>query len=231
MNASRTGVPIWRANACDTAMPRARATKRGGGGGVVGAGEAKQTQSGLRCSAVGAATHSCEPFTNLNGCRPGAGQASQGGYMNADGLFVLVTALAWYNVGTIWAHEVDIFRSWALVGPDRFPAIQAAHWRKLPYWVFIPVGVTLLGSLALLWHHPTNIPMWAVRGNAGCQVLSLILTAGLWGPWQARLSRDSRGPASPYLARILASHWIRTMLITAGGGFLLIALGALLRFA
>ena len=27
-------------------------------------------------------------------------------------LLVLNLALAFYNVGTIWAHEIDIFRSW-----------------------------------------------------------------------------------------------------------------------
>jgi hypothetical protein len=42
-------------------------------------------------------------------------------------------ALAFYNVGTIWAHEVDIFRSWTLVAPGTFHRVQAAHWRKLPY--------------------------------------------------------------------------------------------------
>jgi hypothetical protein len=148
--------------------------------------------------------------------------------MTANLLLVLVLALAWYNVGTIWAHEVDIFRSWALVGPEQFQVVQAAHWRKLPYWVFMPVGLTLAGSLALLWYHPTRTPMWAVVGNAACQTLSLALTGLMWGPWQARLSRDALGPTSPFLARILATHWIRTTLITTGGCLLLTALGALL---
>jgi hypothetical protein len=149
--------------------------------------------------------------------------------MGTNVLFSIVLALAWYNVGTIWAHEVDIFRSWALVSPEQFPIVQAAHWRKLPYWVFTPVGLTFTGSLALLWYHPTRTPMWAVAGNTACQMLSLVLTAVLWGPLQARLSRDALGPASPFLARILATHWMRTMLITAGGCLLLVTLCALLR--
>jgi hypothetical protein len=41
-------------------------------------------------------------------------------------------ALAFYNAGTIWAHEIDIFRSLALVSPGDFHRIQRAHWRKLP---------------------------------------------------------------------------------------------------
>lgn len=37
----------------------------------------------------------------------------------------------------------------------------------------------------------------------------------IWGPWQAKLSKDSRAPQSPYLAKILKTHWLRTFLINA----------------
>ena len=53
-------------------------------------------------------------------------------------LRVLNLALAFYNVGTIWAHEIDIFRSWRLVNVESFRAVQAAHWRKLGYWISSP---------------------------------------------------------------------------------------------
>ena len=71
--------------------------------------------------------------------------------MNSQTFLLLNLALAFYNVGTIWAHEVDIFRSWKLVDPDAFRRIQAAHWRKIPYWIFLPVGLALAGSIALIW--------------------------------------------------------------------------------
>ena len=45
--------------------------------------------------------------------------------MTAELLLVLVVALAWYDVGTIWAHEVDIFRSWLLVSPESFRTVDA----------------------------------------------------------------------------------------------------------
>jgi hypothetical protein len=41
------------------------------------------------------------------------------------------------------------------------------------------------------------------------------LTAILWGKWQAKLSKDPLGSGSPYLNKILATHWIRTLLINA----------------
>jgi hypothetical protein len=135
---------------------------------------------------------------------------------------VLNLALAFYNVGTIWAHEVDIFRSWKLVAPEDFHRIQAVHWRMLPYWVLLPVALALVGSIGLVWYRPINSPVWASWCALGCQMASHALTAALWGRWQAKLSRDPLGPASPYLAKILSTHWIRTLLINAYGFVLLV---------
>ena len=131
-------------------------------------------------------------------------------------LLLLALALAFYNVGTIWAHEVDIFRSWQYVGAQ-FLEIQTAHWRKLPYWIFAPVGVAFAMSIALFWYHPLRTPMWSIEAFFAAQLLSLILTAVMWGPWQAKLSKDPSGPQSVYLRRILRTHWIRTALITIAG--------------
>ena len=123
-------------------------------------------------------------------------------------------ALAFYLVCVIWAHEIDIFRSWRLIAPKDFHTVQEVHWRKLPYWVFTPLGLALLGSLALIWYHPSRSPAWAIIGNLACLVLAYLLTAIFWGRWQARLSKDSAGSQSIYLAKILSTHWVRTLLIT-----------------
>jgi hypothetical protein len=142
--------------------------------------------------------------------------------MNPRAFLLLNLALAFYAVGAIWAHEIDIFRSWALVDPDTFQRLQRVHWRKLPYWVFVPIGVMFAGSIALIWYHPAASPLWAVWGGLSCQIASHVLTAAMWGPWQAQLSRDDRGASSPYLAKILSTHWIRTLLINANGVVILV---------
>ena len=142
--------------------------------------------------------------------------------MTPNVFLLLNLALAFYGVGTIWAHEVDIFRSWRQLDREIFRRVQSVHWRKLPYWIFTPVGLTLIGSIALIWYHPSRSPSWAIWGGLTCQLAALSLTAALWGRWQAKLSRDDRGPASPYLAKILATHWIRTALINAYGLILLL---------
>lgn len=141
--------------------------------------------------------------------------------MTRTTFLVFNLAIGCYNTGTIWAHEVDIFRSWRLVGVEQFPAVQRAHWRKLPYWVFLPVGAAIIGAVALIWYHPVGSPVWGIWGVPSCLLLSTGLTVALWGRWQARLGRDPRGPGSPYLRTILRTHWIRTALITAAAILLL----------
>jgi hypothetical protein len=141
--------------------------------------------------------------------------------MSSQAFLLVNLALAFYGVGVIWAHEVDIFRSWKLLDPATFHRVQSIHWAKLPYWVFVPVALTLAGSITLIWFHPRNSPAWAIWGGLACQLASHVLTATMWGPWQAKLSRDDLGSASPYLATILSTHWIRTALINAYGLVLL----------
>ncbi len=133
--------------------------------------------------------------------------------MTKEIFLILNLALAFYNAGTIWAHEADIFRSWKLLGPKTFHAVQKVHWKKLPYWIFIPVALSFIGSIVLLWYHPGNVKVWEVWAAFVTQFLSHVLTAIFWGPWQAKLSKDESGAESPYLQKILKTHWIRTALI------------------
>jgi hypothetical protein len=138
-------------------------------------------------------------------------------------LFLLLNLiLAFYNVGTIWAHEIDIFRSWKLIGEAEFHQVQLAHFRKLPYWIFAPVGIAFLGSIALLRYHREGSAMWIAWMALICQILSMILTALFWGRWQGKLAQDSLGPKILYLVRILRTHWVRTALINAYAFLLLV---------
>jgi hypothetical protein len=76
-------------------------------------------------------------------------------------------------------------------------------------------------GVALVWYHPTSSPVWAIWANLICQALAIVLTAILWGQWQAKLSKDPLGSRSPYLTKILATHWLRTLLINADALILL----------
>ncbi|MFZ2803604.1 MAG: hypothetical protein WA001_00100 [Patescibacteria group bacterium] len=142
--------------------------------------------------------------------------------ITSTSFLLLNLALAFYLVGAIWAHEVDIFRNWRVLDPENFRRVQALHWKKLPFWIFIPLGAALTGSIILIWYHPLNSPLWAIWGNLASQMLSLVLTALFWGRWQAKLSHDPKGAKSIYLQKILKTHWMRTLLINAYAFILLI---------
>ena len=133
--------------------------------------------------------------------------------MTKNIFLILNLALAFYNAGTIWAHEIDIFRTWKFIDGKTFHIVQKAHWKKLPYWVFIPVGISFIGSITLFWYHPGQISIAEIWIAFTSQFLSHLLTGIFWGPWQARLSKDESGGGSPYLKKILKTHWIRTALI------------------
>lgn len=116
--------------------------------------------------------------------------------MRSQMIFLLGNlALAFYNVGIIWAHEIDIFRTWKFLDPKTFRAVQTTHWRKLPYWVFAPVGLSLVGSIALIWYHPAGSPMGAIWGNLVCQLLSHALTAYFVGQMAGGAEHRSVGCA------------------------------------
>jgi hypothetical protein len=92
---------------------------------------------------------------------------------------------------------------------------RGKRWRKLAFWIFAPPGLAFAGSIALLWYHHAGSPAWALWGNVGLQLLSHLLTALSWGRWQANPSEDPLGPGGPYLAEILWTHWVRTLIENA----------------
>jgi hypothetical protein len=142
--------------------------------------------------------------------------------MSRQALLFIVAALGFYNVGTITAHELDIFRNWRRIEhPDEFRRVQTAHWRKLPYWVFTPVALQMIGSIVLIPYHPAGSPILPIWTVPLAQVASLALTGVFWGRWQAKLSRDPRGAQSRWLDKIVGTHWIRTLLINLAGFALL----------
>jgi hypothetical protein len=100
--------------------------------------------------------------------------------MGTRTLAVINLCLAFYNVGTIWANEVDIFRSWKLLNNVTFHKVHAVHWHKIPFWIFIPYGLFFALSILLIWYHPASSPTWAIWGNFACFVLAIALTATFW---------------------------------------------------
>ncbi len=121
--------------------------------------------------------------------------------MTKEQFLLLNLALAFYIAGTIWAHEIDIFRSSKFLDLKTFYIVQKVHWEKLPYWVFIPVSISFIGSILLFWYHPNKISITEIGIAFASQFMSHLLTGIFWEPWQAKLSKDELGSASRYLKK------------------------------
>lgn len=136
----------------------------------------------------------------------------------AQWMLLLAVAASSYSVGTIWMVQTG-YRLWPLVGPAEFGVYHRTWWLRLIPVVFPVAGVALLASVALLWWRPPGVSAAAVWCSVGLQLLSYLLTAFLWAPWQARTShaRLPDGSLDPTYALIMDTHWIRVALLTASG--------------
>ncbi len=137
-------------------------------------------------------------------------------------LLLSTVALSFYGVGVIWVMELDVFRTWALLNDiEELNRVRGAHWKKLPYFVFAPIGLLLILNILLLWYHPATTPSSLIWLALCLHLLSDVLTAFMSGRWQARLTFEHHGPESPLLTQLINTHWIRTLLVTLNGIVLL----------
>ena len=72
----------------------------------------RESVRGVASSSSGSVARTSSARTRRRRRRAARGSTRGSALMNTTTFLVLNLALAFYNVGTIWAHEVDIFRSW-----------------------------------------------------------------------------------------------------------------------
>jgi hypothetical protein len=130
-------------------------------------------------------------------------------------LLLINFALGFYNVGAIWLTHSLIYPTWELVGAGEINAVRTEHWQRLPGVVFLPAGLALLGSLAMIWLRPEGVPRWAVWLGLALQVAAGAVTASWFAPLQARMSTREGGLALPVYHQLMDTHWIRVAIITA----------------
>jgi hypothetical protein len=142
--------------------------------------------------------------------------------MSKELFLLLNTALAFYAVGLIWTQDVNVFRPWKLLNYDDFMKVRRAYWKTTPYLVFIPVGLSLIGAITLIWYHPEKVSTNLVYIAVSTHLLIDITTALSWGQWQARIARGKAGPDSLLLDKLVRTHWIRAIMVTIYGVWFLI---------
>jgi hypothetical protein len=121
--------------------------------------------------------------------------------------------VSFYNTGVIWLIQGMCYPLFGAVGAQEWPAYHREHWRRLRLVVFAPAILALLCALLLLVQHPAGAPLSVLRLGLALQMAGFLLTAGVWAPMHRRLTQE--GNHLMLLRRLLLTHWLRVVLVTA----------------
>ena len=146
--------------------------------------------------------------------------------MHARRLVMLNLALAFYNAAMIWLFQLDIYPSWSFVPTSDFVSAEGQHLLATSLSVFPAAVAATVVSVLFVVRRPMVIDVARVRIGAVLQVLSWLLTAFVFGPWQGRLTEPvsaakdqlarALGPANDALYHtMMIAHWGRVAVVSA----------------
>ena len=115
-------------------------------------------------------------------------------------------------VGMIWTVQIVHYPLMALVGPERFPAYEAAHAPRMAAIVLLPWTVQGLTSAWLLVEPPAGVPAALILATAVVALVPVIVTVLASIPAHTQLAA---GFDAHVHARLVRTNWIRTLAWTA----------------
>lgn len=139
--------------------------------------------------------------------------------MHFDRWLLLVTcALGLYGVGQVWLVQLSSYPLWTYVGEKEFSAYHMAWWHGIWGVILAPAILVSIGATLMLWWRPIGVPDWMPWTGFALQILLIAGTAAWWGPLMARLEAPGGGLMADRYALLMATHWIRVLIVTAYGG-------------
>jgi hypothetical protein len=132
-------------------------------------------------------------------------------------LLFVTSALGMYAVGNIWFVQLVSYALWPYVGKREAYAYHIAWWHSIWGVLFIPAGVVLLGSIAMLRIRPDGVSRHTGQVGFGLQLLVYVITAAWFGPLMARLASPDAGLSLPLYHLLMTTHWVRFALFTNYG--------------
>ncbi|MFL6336922.1 MAG: hypothetical protein ACJ754_26775 [Pyrinomonadaceae bacterium] len=97
------------------------------------------------------------------------------------------------------------YPTWRLIGANEFRPYHQALGPLVIGYMVIPMLITTIWTIFLLWFRPAPIPRWTIR-------LAVVLQLIIWGstvaiqlPIQMQLSRD--GLSLPLIERLIFTNW------------------------
>jgi hypothetical protein len=132
-------------------------------------------------------------------------------------LLFVTSALGMYAVGNIWFVHLVSYALWPYVGKQQAYAYHIAWWHSIWGVLFIPAGIVLAGSIAMLRVRPIGVSRGTGRVGFGLQLLVYVLTGAWFGPLMARLASPDAGLSLPLYHLLMTTHWVRFALFTLYG--------------
>jgi hypothetical protein len=133
--------------------------------------------------------------------------------------FIVTLGLTLYMTGMIWSMQVLEYPLFTLVGPKEFPAYHRRHNRGLPVFVILPSVAALVSAAVLVFTRPARLPLWSAIVVAAIDLVVVAVTIVREAPLHGKLDRE--GYSEPVIRQLVQGNWMRTILWTANGVFLL----------
>jgi hypothetical protein len=120
-------------------------------------------------------------------------------------LFLISLTLVFYGMGASFVESFVNYPTWRLIGANEFRAYHQALGPLVIGYMVIPMLITTVLTILLLWFRPAPIPRWAIWLAVVLQLIIWVSTAAIQLPIQMQLSRD--GLSLPLINRLIFTNW------------------------
>jgi hypothetical protein len=127
--------------------------------------------------------------------------------MTSDVVFILAFALVFYILGATFLEGFVNYRTWSLIGPAEFKTYHRAIGPRIIGFVVFPIALSLILNIALLWSHPSPVPLWSIWLSLAFTLFAIAVSVALQIPVQREFDRT--GLSLPLLRRLTSVEWLR----------------------
>jgi hypothetical protein len=120
-------------------------------------------------------------------------------------LFLITFALVFYGMGASFVESFVNYPTWRLIGANEFRTYHQAVGPLIIGYMVIPMVITTLLTVLLLWFRPAPLPQWAIWLAVVLQLIIWVATVAIQLPIQMQLSRN--GLSLPLLDRLVFTNW------------------------
>ena len=119
--------------------------------------------------------------------------------------FLITFAMVFYGMGASFVESFVNYPTWRLIGANEFISYHQALSPLIIGYMVIPMLVTTVLTILLLWFNPAGIPSWAIWLSLALQLSIWVSTASIQLPIQIQLGKD--GLSMALIDRLIFTNW------------------------